>query len=49
MPERRAAYFAASRASGSMPLTLQGIPGFIQALSSVIFSVSQIAQSNGTS
>ena len=28
-PARRAASFAASRASGSMPLTLQGMPGFI--------------------
>src|SRR5687768_9750766 len=30
MPERRAASFAASRVSGSMPFTLHGIPGFIR-------------------
>jgi hypothetical protein len=29
MPERRAASFAASRASGSIPFTLHGKPGFI--------------------
>jgi hypothetical protein len=28
-PERRAASLAASRTSGSMPLTLQGMPDFI--------------------
>src|SRR5262245_54761909 len=31
-PERRAANLATSRASGSMPFTLHGIPGFIALL-----------------